>query len=67
MPKYKYSFKTTPYEHQIKSLQRSVHRQEYAYFLEMGLGKSKVLLDNAAILFDEGKIDALVVITPKGN
>ena len=46
-----YPFKTTPYEHQIKSLQRSVHRQEYAYFLEMGLGKSKVLLDNAAILF----------------
>ena len=62
-----YPFKTTPYEHQIKSLQRSLHRQEYAYFLEMGLGKSKVLLDNAAILFDEGKIDALVVVTPKGN
>ena len=62
-----YLFKTTPYEHQLKSLQRSLHRQEYAYFLEMGLGKSKVLLDNAAILFDEGKIDALVVVTPKGN
>jgi len=62
-----YPFKTTPYEHQLKSLQRSLHRQEYAYFLEMGLGKSKVLLDNAAILFDEGKIDALVVVTPKGN
>ena len=62
-----YPFKTTPYEHQLKSLQRSLHRQEYAYFLEMGLGKSKVLLDNAAILFDEGKIDGLVVVTPKGN
>ena len=62
-----YPFKTTPYEHQTKSLQRSLHRQEYAYFLEMGLGKSKVLLDNTAILFDEEKINALVVVTPKGN
>ena len=62
-----YPFKTIPYEHQLSSLRRSLHRHEYAYFLEMGLGKSKVLLDNAAILFDEGKIDALVVVTPKGN
>ena len=62
-----YPFKTLPYAHQLSSLRRSLHRHEYAYFLEMGLGKSKVLLDNAAILFDEGKIDALVIVTPKGN
>ena len=54
-----YPFKTLPYEHQLSSLRRSLYRHEYAYFLEMGLGKSKVLLDNAAILFDEGKIVSL--------
>ena len=34
--------------------------------MEMGTGKSKVLLDNAAMLYDKGKINALLIIAPKG-
>ena len=34
--------------------------------MEMGTGKSKVLLDNAAMLYDKGKINGLLIIAPKG-
>ena len=62
-----YEYQTVPYKHQEKTLARCAHRKEFALFLEMGLGKSKVLLDNAAILYEAGKINALLIITPKGN
>jgi len=32
----------------------------------MGTGKSKVLLDNAAVLYDRGLINGLLLIAPKG-
>ena len=62
-----YEYQTEPYAHQEKTLQKSAHRTEFALFLEMGLGKSKILLDNTALLFEAGKINALLVVTPKGN
>ena len=34
--------------------------------MEMGTGKSKVLIDNIAILYDNGKIDGALIIAPKG-
>ena len=34
--------------------------------MEMGTGKTKVLIDNAAMLYDKGKIDGLLIIAPKG-
>jgi hypothetical protein len=34
--------------------------------MEMGTGKSKVLLDNAAMLYDKGLINGLLLIAPKG-
>ena len=61
-----YKFKTTPYAHQITALEKSWQREYYAYFMEMGTGKSKVLIDNAAMLYDQGKIDGLLIIAPKG-
>ena len=33
---------------------------------EMGTGKSKVLIDNIAMLYDKGKINSAVIIAPKG-
>ena len=44
-----YNYKTEPYEHQRETLAKSAHKNLYALFLEMGLGKSKILLDNAAM------------------
>ena len=61
-----YKFKTKPYEHQLDALEASWNKEVFAYFMEMGTGKSKVLLDNAAILYDKGEINALLLIAPKG-
>ena len=62
----KYKFKTKPYEHQLKALEMSWNRQTFAYFMEMGTGKTKVLIDNMAMLYDRGKIDGALIIAPKG-
>ena len=61
-----YKFKTDPYKHQITALEKSWNRETYAYFMEMGTGKTKVLIDNAAMLYDKGKIDGLLIVAPKG-
>jgi len=34
--------------------------------MEMGTGKTKVLIDNLAMLYDKGKIDGALIIAPKG-
>ena len=62
----KYKFKTKPYEHQLEALKRSWNKREYAYFMEMGTGKSKVLIDNIALLYDKGGINAAIIVAPKG-
>ena len=59
-------FKTEPYEHQLVALEKSCDRKEYAYFMEMGTGKSKVLVDNVTHLHAKGKINAVLIIAPKG-
>ena len=61
-----YKFKTKPYAHQLLALEKSWNKETYAYFMEMGTGKTKVLIDNAAMLYDKGKIDGLLIIAPKG-
>ena len=61
-----YRFKTKPYAHQITALEKSWNKEEYAYFMEMGTGKSKVLVDNIAMLYDKGLINAALIIAPKG-
>jgi len=62
----KYKFKTKPYEHQLLALSKSWNKREYAYFMEMGTGKSKVLIDNIAILYDKGGINGAIIVAPKG-
>ena len=61
-----YKFKTKPYEHQLKALEKSWASDTYALFMEMGTGKSKVLVDNIAILYDRGAIKGALIIAPKG-
>ena len=61
-----YKFKTPPYAHQLKALEMSWNREVFAYFMEMGTGKSKVLLDNIAMLYDRGKINGVLIVAPKG-
>ena len=61
-----YKFKTKPYAHQLVALDKSWQKDEYGYFMEMGTGKSKVLVDNIAMLYDKGKINSALIIAPKG-
>ena len=61
-----YKFKTKPYAHQLKALEMSWKKEVFAYFMEMGTGKSKVLLDNISMLYDKGKINGALIIAPKG-
>ena len=61
-----YKFKTKPYQHQLNALALSWERPYFAYFMEMGTGKSKVLIDNIAMLYDKGKINGALIIAPKG-
>ena len=61
-----YKFKTKPYQHQLNALALSWEKPYFAYFMEMGTGKSKVLIDNIAMLYDKGKINGALIIAPKG-
>ena len=61
-----YKFKTPPYKHQLKALEMSWNKPFFALFMEMGTGKSKVLLDNIAMLYDAGKINGALIVAPKG-
>ena len=61
-----YKFKTKPYAHQIKALEMSWERKYFGLFMEMGTGKSKVLIDNISMLYDNGKINGVLIVAPKG-
>jgi len=66
-----YKFKTTPYAHQVEALNRSISKASFGFFMEMGTGKSKVLIDTIAYLSSEevfplDGIDFALIIAPKG-
>jgi len=61
-----YKYKSKPFAHQDKALKMSWDKEVFAYFMEMGTGKSKVLIDNIAMLYNAGKIDSALIIAPKG-
>jgi SNF2 family DNA or RNA helicase len=61
-----YKFKMKPYAHQLTALEKSWNRDNFAYFMEMGTGKTKVLIDNLAMLYDKGRVDGALIIAPKG-
>jgi SNF2 family DNA or RNA helicase len=63
---YGFKFKTTPYDHQREALSDSWAAEYYALFMEMGTGKSKVAVDNMAILYEADKINAALIVAPKG-
>ena len=71
MTTYKYSFKTKPYDHQMASLGAMLNHfkrgeKEIALLMEMGCGKTKVLIDGSSFLYDNGFIGGILVICPNG-
>lgn len=62
----KYPFKNKPFLHQAAYLQRFYKHAQVALFAEMGTGKSFMLINNAAMLYDKGQINAMLIVAPKG-
>ena len=50
----------------MNALEKSWNKENFAYFMEMGTGKTKVLIDNMSMLYDKGKIDGALIVAPKG-
>ena len=61
---YKPVFK--PYPHQAAE-EDNWDELFWAWFWEMGLGKSKALIDNAGYLFTNKRINGLLILAPKGT
>ena len=61
-----YPFKNKPFVHQAAYLQRFWEDKQVALFAEMGTGKSFMLINNAAMLYDKGKINSMLIVAPKG-
>tara|TARA_R110000796_G_scaffold84919_3_gene184658 strand:+ start:10830 stop:12278 length:1449 start_codon:yes stop_codon:yes gene_type:complete len=61
-----YNYKTQPFDHQRKALEDSWSAEFHAYFMEMGTGKSKVAIDNIALLYERGDINSALIVAPKG-
>lgn len=61
-----YQYKTKPFNHQAKAFVLSRDLQIFALFMEMGTGKSKVVVDTACYLYEKGLIDKILVIAPNG-
>jgi SNF2 family DNA or RNA helicase len=54
------------YAHQLEAFERSCDAEAFALFHEMGLGKTLVAIMTADHLAARGKIDAALVVAPKG-
>jgi SNF2 family DNA or RNA helicase len=61
-----YRYRNPPYAHQKAYLQRFWERPVAALFADMGTGKSYMLINNIAMLYDVGHINAAVIVAPKG-
>lgn len=61
-----YEPKHPPFGHQADHFTRFRDAPFHAVFWEQGTGKSKATIDNACFLFEEGEVDALLVVAPNG-
>ena len=62
----KYKPKTKPYEHQKTAFDKSWKKKNFALFMEMGTGKTKVAIDTFGALFQENQLDTVLIFAPKG-
>lgn len=60
-----HQFKTTPYPHQARLFEDTKDAEAFALFWEMGVAKTKPVIDTASHLFQSGKINGLLVLAPK--
>lgn len=60
------NFKLPPYAHQLKEFERSKDATYWAYFMEMGTGKTKLAIDGIQYLYDLGKVNRVLILAPAG-
>jgi len=60
-----YTPDTPPLAHQREALEKGWQQEGFAYLLEMGLGKTRVTIDDFCINYAESRVDGLLVIAPK--
>ena len=57
-------FKTKAYRHQVVDAQSLFNHTSFGLLSEMGTGKTKTVIDAACALYEEGKIDSVLVVSP---
>lgn len=62
-----FQFKTVPYKHQVDAWNMGFDRDYFAYFMEMGTGKSKVAIDDFCVNWTMEKIDAVLIFANNGS
>lgn len=61
-----FHYATPPFDHQRKVFDQTKDYQYYAFFWEMGTGKSKVTIDTIQHLYCEGNINGAIITAEKG-
>lgn len=59
-------YKTQPFTHQHTGFTNSWDKEYYGLFMEMGTGKSKIVIDTMAALYKTNKIVGALILAPKG-
>lgn len=54
------------FDHQQEALDRMVNRKAYGLFMEQGTGKTRVTIEDAGRLFEQGMITAALIVAPNG-
>lgn len=62
----KFNFKTKPMSQQQEALDKSHTLKYFAFFMEAGTGKSKIMLDEARWAYDTGRINVMFIVCPNG-
>lgn len=61
-----YIYKTEPRKHQRDWLEKFAEVEAHALHFEQGTGKTKVVIDNIAYLYEQKKINGALVVAPNG-
>lgn len=62
-----YPYRHPPFDHQREVFESTATKKAWAYFMEMGTGKSKILTDTFSFLFMNREIDTVVIMAKKGE
>jgi len=59
-------YKTTPFKHQLDCLNRHGRKKVFALNSEQGTGKTWIIINNIADIWEAGEVDAVLIFAPNG-